>query len=647
MTGYIRKANLQIVSAAAAAGYSEESGGGDDDDDDGGWDDLSGGGDCDVGGSVVPGSPSTRPERPLPFASPGRGGDGSSCIGGSSSGGGAPPRGLIGALVPPLSPGAFGFGERGSGAAPPSSVKGRPSIMPTAIHSAGGFSEGDGASAASPGGSRFESPYGSQHESRFESQYEDARGGDESALDVDGAVSFYGGGGPDEGADSGPGLLDPGVSKFAYAGSDDEGEGGFGHGAGEYGYSAASFGGFASGNSEACEEGDGAFDGSSAPLSTSGLGPSTVASAGGPGPGALGPTGLPLSPASPVHVVVPAGVTTRRGGGGGTRGGRWASAGALGDNDDDDDHRECASRRASGPGGLVDRSLSDATAPTYGPASPGLPTRALAPNHPSSSGLEASAGSGAFWGPSESNGKAGGCPGGGCGSSPAPVVQVSGVGAVLSAGGVLEVDVGRRSDGVAKAKAAAFLERSQARAEEARRRAGAAAEEARARQRHDDMAAAAEASTVSFGSAREGWGDERGGWGDEGGFSPGSTGGRPLSSAEALSARLAVGGSAANGKVSMKEAKARSKRLFQDLPEVGTPPHCTSAHAATVYARLCSQFNYKNLTLISRPWRGQVSSARKKEREAKERAERVEKAKADDRARRLASAQKKRLSGRA
>ena len=118
------------------------------------------------------------------------------------------------------------------------------------------------------------------------------------------------------------------------------------------------------------------------------------------------------------------------------------------------------------------------------------------------------------------------------------MVQVSGVGAVLSAGGVLEVDVGRRSDGVAKAKAAAFLERSQARAEEARRRAGAAAEEARARQRHDDMAAAAEASTVSFGSAREGWGDERGGWGDEGGFSPGSTGGRPLSSAEALSARL-------------------------------------------------------------------------------------------------------------
>jgi hypothetical protein len=167
-------------------------------------------------------------------------------------------------------------------------------------------------------------------------------------------------------------------------------------------------------------------------------------------------------------------------------------------------------------------------------------------------------------------------------------------------GGVMEFDFASPQDSsAAKRKAGAFAARSAARAADARAKALSEADLARA-----TLDAAAESS--SSGGA------------DSAAASPGPFGtslnssqspGSALSGGvEKLAARLAAGGDGSVAKVPLKEAKARSARLFQALPE--------------------------------------VAAARQKETDAQARLDRIAMAKADDKARRLASADKKRAQSR-
>jgi len=156
--------------------------------------------------------------------------------------------------------------------------------------------------------------------------------------------------------------------------------------------------------------------------------------------------------------------------------------------------------------------------------------------------------------------------------------------------GVMEFDMGGgRSDAASRRKADAFLERSRQRADEAKAKARADALRSQA---------AAEAAEAEQERQRHQW------------SSPGFGGARLVAGAAleegSLAARLAAGGSA--GKVPMAEAKARSARLWQALPE--------------------------------------VAGQRRKEAEFAERLGRISKAKADDRSRRLASAEKQKQAGR-
>jgi hypothetical protein len=142
-------------------------------------------------------------------------------------------------------------------------------------------------------------------------------------------------------------------------------------------------------------------------------------------------------------------------------------------------------------------------------------------------------------------------------------------------GGVMEFNFASPDSSAAKRKADAFAVRSAARAAEARQKALQDAELARTASEAAD-AAAAESSTASVSS---------GGGGGGGGYSFTASPGRMNSSSssissrstpgsarnggvEKLAARLAAGSDESVPKVPPKEAKRRSARLYQALPEV-------------------------------------------------------------------------------